>query len=82
MSADVQNNKVLFILSGSGTKIDISAYANNESENVLMDYTSEFKKLDIVHQCAVLKIADRNIASMVKIDINNVLEFTAPYHID
>lgn len=82
MSDDLQNNKVLFILSGTGTKIDISAYANSESENVLMDYNREFKKLAIVNQCAVLTIADGNIASMVKIDIHNVLEFTSPFHID
>lgn len=82
MSDNIHDRDVLFIMSGRGTKVDISAYANNEEENIILDYSAEFKKLKIVHQCAILKISEGRISKQIEIDINNVMDYSTPHSIN
>ena len=79
MSKDLENEKVLFILSGQGTKVDISAYLDRKEENVLLDLDDDFSKLNIVNYCAVLEVENNRINNVTRIDVKNIVEYTPPW---
>jgi hypothetical protein len=79
MSKDLENEKVLFILSGQGTKVDISAYLDRKEENVLLDLEDDFSKLNIVNYCAVLEVENNRINNVTRIDVKNIVEYTPPW---
>lgn len=82
MSNNIQDHDVLFILSGNGTKIDISPFTESRDENIIMDYDKEFNKLGLVNQCALFKIDNQRIVKKIEIGKENVMNFTSPYQLE
>ena len=76
MTKALKDDKVLFILSGNGTKVDMSGYIQKDHKNVIWDRPAHFDELKIVEKCAILEIKDKQIIEKTEIDINNLEKST------
>ena len=75
ISKSIDNNKLLFIVSESGAKVDISAYIDNSKKNVIWDTKSEFDKLNLVKRCTIFELKDKKIINKTEISSNNIETF-------
>ncbi|MNK24848.1 hypothetical protein D3C87_431630 [compost metagenome] len=71
----VDETENLFIVSGQGTRVDISAYISKNAPNLIMDYKNEFSKLNLVKGCTVFELENRQIIKTTYIQPGNVTEF-------
>lgn len=79
VASSIKNESVLFILSGNGTKVDLSSFIKDEYPNVIWDQLAKFNSLQIVNKCAVLELKKNTIASITLINIDNINTFQIPF---
>lgn len=73
MSKRLENNQgLLFIISDNGAMVDISDYIDKKRDNVILDFTNEFDKLNIVNGSAIIDVKDEKIISKTIINAQNV----------
>ena len=65
----------LFIVSGQGIRVDISAYVSKNAPNVIMDYKNKFGGLNITKGCTVFELENKKITKTTFIKVNNVSAF-------
>lgn len=65
----------LFIVSGQGTRVDISAYISKNAPNLIMDYKNEFSRLDLVRGCTIFELENRKIVRTTYIKPENMNQF-------
>lgn len=75
MSDRINDENVLFILSEDGTKVDISAYIDSQSENVIWDINGDFDKLNLVESCSLFELENNKIVDKTAIDATNINTF-------
>lgn len=68
----IEREDVLFILSGNGTKVDISDFIDKDYPNVIWDQNADFNQLNIVDKCAILELSKDSILSTTLINTDNV----------
>ncbi|WP_343603703.1 hypothetical protein [Fluviicola sp.] len=69
---NLSKDSVLFIVSGYGTMVDISAYVDKSSPNLILDPKNEFQKLNLKKGCSIIEIANHKIKSITTINAKNV----------
>lgn len=69
---NLYSDSTLFIVSGIGNKVDLSAYIDNNSTNLILDQSADFDTLDIVSSCAIITLEGKQIKSIENINVNNV----------
>lgn len=74
MSYSINNQSILFIVSGMGSKVDISPYINILQENIIWDTKSEFDQLKITKACAIIDIDIGRNTKITEILPENVCE--------
>jgi len=74
MTKNIENDNVLFLICSPGRKVDISGYLDTEKSNILFDFHNKFGKLNLVNHCAIIKLEDKKIDTIIEIDVNNVRE--------
>ncbi|MNU95255.1 hypothetical protein D3C71_852660 [compost metagenome] len=62
----------LFIVSGRGTRVDISAYISKNAPNLILDHTNEFSRLNLVKGCAIIELENKKIKTITPIDAQNI----------
>lgn len=65
----------LFIVSAQGTRVDISAYISKNAPNLIMDYTNEFGRLNLVKGCTIFELENKQISKTTLIKADNVTQF-------
>ena len=65
----------LFIVSGQGTRVDISAYISKNAPNLIVDYRNEFSRLDLVKGCTIFELENRKIVRTTYIKPENITQF-------
>lgn len=71
----VDETTYLFIVSGQGTRVDISAYISKNAPNLIVDYTNEFSRLNLVKGCAIFELKNRQIVNTTYIRPDNITQF-------
>lgn len=79
MAKALDDDKILFILSGNGTRVDMSGYINEDYQNVIWDRPARFDELKIVERCAILELKNREIIDKEEINIDNMEETTTSF---
>jgi hypothetical protein len=72
MSSVVNRPDVLFIISSSGAKIDISYYLGFTAENVIVDRESKFDDLGLVNSSAVIYLEKSKIVDIIEVNLDNL----------
>jgi len=72
MGEVVENKSILFILSGNGTKVDISAFVDSEHTNVIWDYNNEFGLLKLATACTIYTVKEGKFSNKVTIKLENL----------
>lgn len=68
----IEEESILFIVSGSGTRVDISPYLNRSASNVILDSKDAFRKLNLVQSCAVISLSKNQIEKITPISAKNI----------
>ncbi len=68
----LSRDSVLFIVSGYGTKIDISAYIGKNTSNLILDPGNEFGKLNLQKGCSIINLENKKIKMITPINAQNV----------
>lgn len=71
---NLDSDSILFIVSGIGTKVDLSAYVDRKAPNLIYDDSAGFDTLNIVKSCAIITISGKKINSIEEINVKNVYE--------
>lgn len=71
-AGNLSKDSILFIVSGYGTKVDISAYIDKNSPNLILDPKNEFQQLNLQKGCAIIEVENRNIKSITNISVKNI----------
>ena len=67
------NNNILYIVSGEGVMIDISAYLfDSSATNIILDEAQTFSDLNLVNQCAIIALDDQQIDTIIEINLENM----------
>ena len=69
---NLNSDSTLFIVSGIGNKVDLSAYIDKKSAHLIFDESQSFDSLKIVKSCAIISLKNDTIYRIEEIDINNV----------
>ncbi len=69
---NLNSDSILFIVSGVGNKVDLSAYVDQKSPNLIYDVSSGFDELNIVKSCAIISLHPNEIDTIEQINVNNV----------
>lgn len=69
---NLNSDSTLFIVSGVGNKVDLSAYVDRKAPNLILDDSAGFDSLNIVKSCAIISLSDNKINSVEEINVNNV----------
>lgn len=69
---NLSKDSVLFIVSGYGTKVDISAYVDKNSPNLILDPKNEFQKLNLKKGCSIIEMEGKKVKSITNISAKNV----------
>ena len=72
MSAYLEQDSTLFIVSTPGAKIDISPYLKKESSNIILDFRKEFNKLNIINHSSIFKLKESAIDTIIEFDVKNI----------
>lgn len=56
MSDSINNEEILFIVSCSGAKVDISPYLDKNQNNIIVDRLAKFDLLQISNACAIVDV--------------------------
>lgn len=72
MGRHIKKEEILFILSGNGTKVDMSAYVEQNQKNIILDFNNDFGKLNIVKQCAIIDIDSNHEISKTIVTTGNL----------
>jgi hypothetical protein len=70
-----KNEKILFIISDNGARVDISNYIDKKRKNVIFDYQNDFDKLGIANGSAFIDLKNRKIIATTVINAQNVRDF-------
>ncbi len=58
MSALLSDSTKLFIVSGTGAKVDFSYYLDINQDNLIVDSAFIFKKYDIAKSCMIIDLGE------------------------
>ena len=67
----------LFIVSGYGTKVDISGYVDKSSENLILDPKNKVGDLGLVSSCAFIEIVNSDSLKITPVNLSNVERFSS-----
>lgn len=56
MSDSINSKEILFIVSCSGAKVDISPYLDKHQDNIIVDRQTRFDLLQITKACAIINL--------------------------
>ncbi len=65
-------NDILFIVTGIGTKVDISPYIDISKEDLIWDIQSQFDNLNIVKACAIIDLSNGKITEVTPENVDNI----------
>lgn len=68
---------ILFIVSGYGTKVDISSYVDKSSENLILDPMNKFGDIGLVSSCAFIEIVNADSLKITPVNLSNVERFSS-----
>lgn len=71
-AGNLSGDSVLFIVSGYGTKVDISAYVDKNAPNLILDPENEFGKLNLQKGCSIINLENKKIKRITPINVQNV----------
>tara|TARA_R110002050_G_scaffold264525_1_gene405381 strand:- start:3323 stop:3760 length:438 start_codon:yes stop_codon:yes gene_type:complete len=74
MGSVVNRPDILFIISTSGSKIDISYYLEFTTENVIVDRESKFSDLGLVKSSAIIYLEKSKIVDIIEVNLDNLAE--------
>lgn len=72
MTKHLKNKRFLYIISTSGTKVDVSGYLNSDTDNILFDFRNNFKNLNLLEKSAIIMIENNKIDTIIQIDKDNL----------
>ena len=72
MSKYINNENVLFVITSLGTKVDISHYIHKKNKNIIYDPSSGFNGLIAINHCAILKLKQQNIDTIIEVTNYNL----------
>jgi len=77
MSKYIESENILFIICGTGSRVDISPYINSTSNQVIWDKRNSFIKLNLVGRSAIIKLKKQRLDTIIEIELdtkyNNIL---------
>jgi len=73
ISSSISNSDILFIVSGSGTKVDISDYTDKSYSNVIWDFENSFQNFNLTKKCAIFRLKNKILQEKTEINPDNVL---------
>lgn len=74
MADSINNPNILFIVSATGARVDISSYINKEQDNIIWDTKLEFNTLEIAKTCAMIDVLnDFQITEVVPEKVSNTI---------
>lgn len=71
-AGNLSGDSILFIVSGYGTKVDISAYVGKNAPNLILDPENEFRKLNLQKNCAIIELENKKIKTITPINAQNI----------
>lgn len=77
VASKTDNEKLLFLISTPGTRVDISGFLSHEYENVLYDFHNNFSNLELVSHCAIINYSERSIDTIIEVTNSNLMESIA-----
>tara|TARA_R110002050_G_scaffold245367_1_gene382970 strand:- start:38620 stop:39069 length:450 start_codon:yes stop_codon:yes gene_type:complete len=69
MSKYIESENVLFIICGTGSRVDISPYYNSTSNHVIWDRRNSFNELNMVGSSAIINLKNQKIDSIIEIKL-------------
>lgn len=72
MSKYLSNERVLFLITSLGARVDISDYLHQKNKNILRDFNSKFNDLINVNHCAILKLNQQSIDTIIEVNNYNL----------
>ncbi len=72
MSDYIEKDQILFLVSSSGSHIDISAFLDANKSNVVFDYDNQFSQLNLVNHCAIIEFKNLKIDTIIEINLDNI----------
>lgn len=79
MTEHIKNKSILFLICSSGIKIDISAYINQEADNIVYDFRNKFASLNIINHGSIISLVGEKIDTIIAIDASNLDENMANF---
>ncbi len=67
----LSGDSILFIVSGYGTKVDISAYVGKDAPNLILDPENEFGKLNLQKGCSIIELENNKVKQITHIGTKN-----------
>jgi hypothetical protein len=74
MLSQIQDPHTLFVISASGTKIDISGFDQAMSKNVIIDDNDTFLNLNILDKSGIIVFKQNDIDTIIPINANNLTD--------
>jgi len=73
MEQYINKDSVVFIISTTGTLVDISGYLEKENnKNIITDFSNEFLNLDLVDHCSIINLKNKDVDTIIQFDISNI----------
>lgn len=69
---NLSSDSILFIVSGQGTRVDISAYIDKNASNLILDPENKFGELSLYKGCSIIELKNKKIKNITPINNQNV----------
>ncbi|MFK8037109.1 MAG: hypothetical protein AB8B74_02370 [Crocinitomicaceae bacterium] len=72
ISNHINNQNILFLVTTRGMNVDISSFIKTTRNNIVIDYSNDFSKLNLAKGCAIIELKEQQIDTIIQIQPENL----------